>query len=530
MKNKILSLALACFIIASVFALAIPTAAETAVFSVADKDGTPIGSYTAYNAALKAAFDVGGGTIEMLSDHTITASCYADSDIATRTQIVINGNGHTLKTTGNANQLFTFTGGDSITVNDLEAVVDGGTRFTDIYGGTTLTFNDVTFTTNSAIDDQYGHFRTPNVTDNADKVNTLNFNDCSITLNGKGSVIGTRHLVHILDVNMDRCTVKGNTPSKGQYGGFIRNARTVNLNDTNVNVEDRAFWDLKGGDTVRITGNSTVRVRKWAKPIISVLNDYDFILGDNVKLIGKTFAEAKGTANFLNIYAYNPDFYYTDPETAYPYFTAPVMNVGGTLRVSTSAPSYGLRFTSTCAKPTMDDPETQDIESLVNHVIEYGTVITKDTYLEKGLWAEGVQGKATEAATGIFLSAKANNGLSTDATGNVTMNTVLANIKDENLESTFYARSYAAYSLDRLKLINVYVFSRLNPATYGASYKQTVNKTLAENVKDAAEAGYTTEVDSYVSLGSSGYAWTAGKKYTCYSKEQYDALKAIATK
>ena len=157
-------------------------------------------------------------------------------------------------------------------------------------------------------------------------------------------------------------------------------------------------------------------------------------------------------------------------------------------------------------------------------------MITKDTYLEKGLWAEGVQGKANSSDTGIFLSAQAKNGMKTDENGMVTVNAALANIKDENLKSTFYARSYAEYSLDKYEMINVYVFSRFYTSKHGASYTETINKTLASNVKDVAEQGYTTEVDSYVTSAGSGYAWTEGKRYTCYSKEQYDALKAIATK
>ena len=529
MKKKILSIALACLMLISVFAMAIPTAAETAVFSVAKKDGTAVGNYATYNEALEAAFTAGGGTINMLADYSLTVNGYTDTDKTTCTDIVINGNGHTLTTT---KQPFTFTAGDNLTVNNLKVDMTASQRFVDILGGSTLTFNQVTFTSSGYVDDQYGHFRTPNVDDvSAETVNTLNFKDCSITITGKGTVIGIRKGSHILDVNMDGCTVTGALETEGQNnGGFVYGVRNVNLNNTNVKVQHRVFWDLQRGDTVRITGNSTIQNTSSSKYIISVKDDYDFILGENVKLIGANFAEAKGTTEFLNIYAYNPNFYYTDAETAYPYFNAPVMNDGATLRVSAEEPNYGLRFTATCAPATLDNAETTDVkESLVDHA-KYGTVITKDTYLEKGLWAEGVMGKATDAAKGIFLAVEAKNGISAAEDGTLTMNTALANIKDANLDSTFYARSYAVYSLDKYELINVYVFSALDTTKHGASYTDTINKTLAENVKDAAEEGYTTEVDSYVALGNSGYAWTEGKKYTCYSKEQYDALKAIATK
>ena len=431
--------------------IAIPAAADTAAFSVFNKDGAAVGSYATYGDAIKAAFNAGGGTVNMLTDYTLSSGCYVDSDLATRTDIVINGNNKTL--TAGSIQPFTFTGGDNITVNNLK-VTTNAARFVDIYGGSTLTFNNVTFESTAAIDDQYGHFRTPNTSSNADKVNTLNFKGCSITLTGKGTVIGIRNGAHILDVNMDGCTVQGKTVSGTNAAGFIYGARNVTLNDTNVNVAHRAFWDLKGGKTVRVTGNSTIQTRSADKPIISVQNDYDFILGENVRLIGEKFAEAKGAVEFLNIYAYNPNFYYTSVDTAYPYFPAPVMNGGATLRVSSASPNYGLRFTATCAAPTLDDPDTRDRETFVDHV-SYGTVITKDIYLEKGLWAEGVQGKANEAAAGIFLSVEAKNGITVSADGAVTMNTVLADIKDSNLDSTFYARSYAVYSLDKYELVNV---------------------------------------------------------------------------
>ncbi len=527
--KKIFSMALACLIIVATFAMAIPTAAESAAFSVAKKDGTEVGSYATYNEALEAAFTAGGGTINMLTDYTLTATAYTDTDKTTCTDIVINGNGHTLTT---EKQPFTFTAGDNLTVNNLKVDMVKSQRFVDILGGSTLTFNQVTFTSSAYLDDQYGHFRTPNADDvSAETVNTLNFKDCSITLTGKGTVIGIRKGAHILDVNMDGCTVTGALETEGQnQGGFVYGVRNVNLNNTNVKVLHRVFWDLKGGDTVRITGNSTIQNTSSSKFLISVQDDYDFILGENVKLIGAMFAEAKGTTEFLNIYAYNPNFYYTDAETAYPYFNAPVMNDGATLRVSAEEPNYGLRFTATCAPATLDNAETADVkESLVDHA-KYGTVITKDTYLEKGLWAEGVQGKATDAAKGIFLAVEAKNGISVAEDGALTMNTALANIKDANLDSTFYARSYAMYSLDKYELINVYVFSELDTEKHGASYTDTINKTLAESVKDASEDGFTTEVSSYVAANGGVYTWVDGTKYTCYSREQYEALMAIAKK
>ncbi len=524
-KKKVLSFALAFLMLASSLSLVIPAVAATNAFSVENKSGEAVGSYATYSEALEAVYSAGGGTINMLADYTVTESYYTDTDTETRTDIVINGNNKTLK---GGHQPFTFNGGDNITVNDLKVEMSGSKRIAEFYGGTTLTFNNVNFTSSVAADDNIGHFRTPTVGSNTNSaVNTLNFNDCSITLTGKGTVIGIKQGGDVVDVNMDGCTVTGNTPSDAQHGGFIYGARNITLNDTNVNVEDRAFWDLRGGNTVRITGDSTVRVRKWAKFIISVMNDYDFILGDNVKLIGHSLAEAKQGVNFLNIYAYNPNFYYTDPDKIAPYFPAPVMNEGATLRVSAEQPNYGLRFTSTCAPASAKGEGARG--TLVDHV-KYGTVITKDTYLEKGLWAEGVQGKANSSDTGIFLSAEAKNGMYTDENGMVTINAALANIKDENLKSTFYARSYAEYSLDKYEMINVYVFSRFYTAKHGASYTDTINKTLANSVKDTAEQGYTTEVDSYVATVGSGYAWTEGKKYTCYSKEQYDVLKAIATK
>ena len=299
MKKKILSIALACLMMISVFAMAITTAAETAVFSVAKKDGTAVGNYATYNEALEAAFKAGGGTINMLADFSLTVNGYTDTDKTTCTDIVINGNGHTLTTT---KQPFTFTAGDNLTVNNMKVNMTASQRFADILGGSTLTFNQVTFTSNASIDDQYGHFRTPNADDvSTEIVNTLNFKDCSITLTGKGTVIGIRKGSHILDVNMDGCTVTGAATAGQNQGGFVYGVRNVNLNNTNVKVTHRVFWNLKGGDTVRITGNSTIQ-NTSSKYLISVQDDYDFILGENVKLIGAMLAEANGATEFLNIY------------------------------------------------------------------------------------------------------------------------------------------------------------------------------------------------------------------------------------
>ena len=505
---------LACLMVMSMLAVTL-SAADSDVCSVTKKDGTVVGTYAKYEDALKAAYEAGGGTITFVADYTLAGATNVNTDAATVTDITINGGGHTLEC-GSITP-FNFAANDNVTVNDLK-VNTTGARFTDIYAGSTITFNKVTFTSNAHIDDQYGYFRTPNTNSANDKVNTLNFKDCTITLTGKGTVIGIRNGAHILDVNMEGTTVIGST--QGNMPGFIYGGRNATLKDTDVAVSGRVFWGMKGG-TIRVDGNSTLKTTSGSRAIFDIAGSYNVYLGDNTKIVGKVLNTVGGAAEYLNIYATNPDFFYTDDTTQNTSFPAPVMNDGATLRVSDDEPNYGLRFTSTCA-PTAD---TETVKG-----VKYGTVITKDTYLDKALWAEAVTGNAKDGDKEIFKSVWADKGLTKAADGTVTMNTALANIKEENYKSTFYARSFAEYSLDSLDFVKVYVFSELDTAKHGASYSETVNKDLSENVKDASADGYTTVVDSYVTYANNAYAWQSGTKYTCYSSKQYADLKAIATK
>ena len=476
MKKKILSLALVCLMIMTAFATMV-SAETTAPFTVTGNDaGETAVDCTTWKDALTQVYAYGGGVISINEDYSLTSSdVYDNNDSAANVvvNITINGNGKTLS---GAKTPFIFNFGDKVVVNNVNVSL-GSVRFAEIFRGTHLKFVGCTFTTSGSMNDSQGFFRTPNVA--GTEANTLEFVDSTITQTGTGgNIIGVRQSAHILDVIMDNVTVNA-TGASGGYRSFAYGIRNVTLNDTKIYVNQRVFHSIKNG-TIKITGESVLVSTNTntglERAIIDVASDYNVYIGENAKLSGMALYTST-TANKINIYSANPEFYYTsfeksgnnitvkDLDTTY---AAPTLEDGASVRTTKDDDGEGLRFTANIAKDTTAK--------------EYGIIAAATT---NELTGDNFNMNSLADGTYVKAASTDANFKKNDSGKNIVYNAVLTKIPDAKLNTQYSARAYATYTAANAN-VTVTVYSAYNATDNARSIAFVANSAL-DDLKTQAQ-------------------------------------------
>ncbi|MBQ8818404.1 MAG: hypothetical protein IJZ83_07485 [Clostridia bacterium] len=490
MRKKILSLALACLMIMTAFATAIPVFAVTSNFTVT-KTSNPLESTgcATLSAAITQAYTYGGATITLKeglgtqdNPYKMTTAIVEETSSDTRTTITIEGNGNYI--TGSTTP-FKFNTNDDITVNNLH-VKDLTARAAEVYYGTTLKFSGCTFTLgaiSNASNDAGGYFRTPNKNSSGtdetanSSVNTMIFENCDIevTANYSSYVVvfgnsSSKNAMNLVLNNTDVTATGNNMRFMWVGGASSKTAPEISIHSSNIDICNHILCTPYGYTAV-ITGTAedpTVIKSNNNKTVFELhantTRPANIYIGDNVSIKSSTLYNANSKE--LNIYAANDKFWYkSDGTDLNNNYVAPTLEEGASVR--TTDGSQGLRFKATVA----GEPAT------------YGMLVTRTDKLTGEFTA-----KALADAEVSYKMAEADKNNTVDGVYTV----ALTGISDENVNTQYSARTYATYNPATNVSVTVYgtynADKNARSIAYVANEAYNDTKTEAEMAADDALA------------------------------------------
>ena len=516
MRKKILSLALACLMIMTVFATAIPVFAVGNVCSVTIDSSTEY--YSSFDSAFKAAYSSTNNgkevIIEFLADitaaETISKQNCVDGSHTSYPTILVKGNDKTLTTT---NTPFVMECNGKLTVENLNIV--SGDRFASLGRGAVAEFSSCTFVStgagNGATTD--GHSSGNNAAyflgaaDNS-KINTLTITESEIEITNETStapLFAAQDGSKCLLVKLDNVTAELNetAPSvmimQPKYNNYQKDMFVAN--DTTITVgAEHGFDNINRGD-VKLSGTTSLTTTHengvMFYTVSSSTNTWNVYVDDEAKIVAKTLASCTVTTN---IYTTNPNFF---SDSA---FTAPTLEDGASVRTTQDTDGEGLRFTANIAKDTTAK--------------EYGIIAAATTN-------ELTSDNFTMAALGegkYVKVASTDDGFKKDDSGDaVVYNAVLTGIAETS--KNYSARAYATY--EYATNVNITVYSAYDANVNSRNVKQVA--TLAYNdLLTQAEIDAKLESGDLTAAEAAQYTCTVGDKLSRYGTEQRKVLAKIA--